>query len=100
MSVTTEAIEKVEEMILSGEPQPGAKLPRENELAQRLGVSRSSLPGAVRALAALNVIEARQGDGTYPELARAADLTHLAEGESWLRRALGRDVDGEAPEGG
>jgi GntR family transcriptional repressor for pyruvate dehydrogenase complex len=63
MSVTTEAIEKVEEMILSGEPQPGAKLPRENELAERLGVLRSSLREA-------------------------------------LRRALGRDVDGEAPEGG
>jgi GntR family transcriptional regulator, transcriptional repressor for pyruvate dehydrogenase complex len=65
MSVTTEAIEKVEEMILSGEPQPDAKLPRENELAERLGVSRSSLRGAVRALAALNVIETRQGDRTH-----------------------------------
>ena len=65
MSVTTEAIEKVEGMILSGELYPGAKLPRENELAERLGVSRSSLREAVRALAALNVIEARQGDGTY-----------------------------------
>jgi GntR family transcriptional repressor for pyruvate dehydrogenase complex len=65
MSVTTEAIEKVKEMILSGELHPGDKLPRENELAERLGVSRSSLREAVRALAALNVIEARQGDGTY-----------------------------------
>lgn len=65
MSVTTEAIEKVKEMILSGELHPGAKLPRENELADRLGVSRSSLREAVRALAALNVIETRQGDGTY-----------------------------------
>jgi GntR family transcriptional repressor for pyruvate dehydrogenase complex len=65
MSVTTQAIEKVKEMILSGELHPGAKLPRENELAERLGVSRSSLREAVRALAALNVIETRQGDGTY-----------------------------------
>ena len=63
MSVTTEAIEKVKEMILSGELRPGDKLPRENELAERLGVSRSSLREAVRALAALNVIETRQGDG-------------------------------------
>jgi DNA-binding FadR family transcriptional regulator len=65
VSVTSEAIEKVKEMILSGELRPGTKLPRENELAQRLGVSRSSLREAVRALAALNVIEVRQGDGTY-----------------------------------
>jgi DNA-binding FadR family transcriptional regulator len=65
VSVTSEAIEKVKEMILSGELRPGTKLPRENDLAQRLGVSRSSLREAVRALAALNVIEVRQGDGTY-----------------------------------
>jgi GntR family transcriptional repressor for pyruvate dehydrogenase complex len=65
VSVTSEAIEKVKEMILSGELQPGAKLPRESELAERLGVSRSSLREAVRALSALNVIEPRQGDGTY-----------------------------------
>jgi DNA-binding FadR family transcriptional regulator len=49
VSVTSEAIEKVKEMIRSGELQPGTKLPRE----------------AVRALVALNVLEVRQGDGTY-----------------------------------
>lgn len=65
MSVTTEAIEKIKAMILSGELQPGDKLPRENELAERLALSRSSLREAVRALAALNVVETRQGDGTY-----------------------------------
>lgn len=65
MSVTTEAIEKVKEMILSGELHPGDKLPPENELGERLGVSRSSLREAVRALAALNVVETKQGDGTY-----------------------------------
>src|SRR5262249_58249756 len=65
VSVTSEAIAKVKEMILSGELQPGAKLPRENELAGRLRMSRSSLREAVRALAALNVIEVRQGDGAY-----------------------------------
>lgn len=65
MSVTTEAIEKIKGMILSGEVRPGDKLPRENELAERLALSRSSLREAVRALAALNVLETRQGDGTY-----------------------------------
>ena len=65
MTVTTETIEKIKGMILSGDLQPGDKLPRENELAERLAVSRSSLREAVRALAALNVVESRQGDGTY-----------------------------------
>jgi GntR family transcriptional repressor for pyruvate dehydrogenase complex len=65
MSVTTEAIEKIKGMILSGELRPGDKLPRESELGERLAISRSSLREAVRALAALNVLESRQGDGTY-----------------------------------
>jgi GntR family transcriptional repressor for pyruvate dehydrogenase complex len=65
MSVTTETIEKIKTMILSGELDPGEKLPPENDLAERLGVSRSSLREAVRALAVLNVVEAKQGDGTY-----------------------------------
>jgi GntR family transcriptional repressor for pyruvate dehydrogenase complex len=65
MSVTTEAIEKIKAMIVSGEVGPGDKLPREKELAEALGLSRNSLREAVRALAALNVIEVRQGDGTY-----------------------------------
>jgi GntR family transcriptional regulator, transcriptional repressor for pyruvate dehydrogenase complex len=65
MSVTSEAIEKIKAMILSGELRPGDKLARESELAERLAISRSSLREAVRALAALNVLEARQGDGTY-----------------------------------
>ncbi len=65
MSVTTETIEKIKAMILAGELDPGDKLPPENDLAERLGVSRSSLREAVRALAVLNVVEAKQGDGTY-----------------------------------
>ena len=65
MSVTSEAIEQIKAMILSGELRPGDKLARESELAERLAISRSSLREAVRALAALNVLEARQGDGTY-----------------------------------
>lgn len=65
MSVTTETIEKIKGMILSGDVLPGDRLPPESELAERLGVSRSSLREAVRALAVLNVVEARQGDGTY-----------------------------------
>jgi GntR family transcriptional repressor for pyruvate dehydrogenase complex len=44
--------------------------------------------------AILEGLEARD-----PELASAADLMHLSEGESWLRRALGRDVNGEGREG-
>jgi DNA-binding FadR family transcriptional regulator len=64
-SVTDEAIERIRQIIVSGEWGPGARLPREAELASRLGISRNSLREAVRALSLLRVLEVRQGDGTY-----------------------------------
>ena len=64
-SVTDEAIERIRQIIISGEWGPGTRLPRESELAARLGISRNSLREAVRALSLLRVLEVRQGDGTY-----------------------------------
>lgn len=44
---------------------PGDKLPSERELAERLGVGRSSVREALRALEFLGLIETRRGEGTY-----------------------------------
>ncbi|CAM5243858.1 FadR family transcriptional regulator [Streptomyces tanashiensis] len=65
MPVTDEAIEKIKAMIVSGELGPGSKLPREADLAERLGLSRNSLREAVKALSLIRVLDVRQGDGTY-----------------------------------
>lgn len=65
MALTDEAIEKIKDMILSGELRPGEKLPKEPELAARLGLSRNSLREAVRALSLIRILDVRQGDGTY-----------------------------------
>jgi GntR family transcriptional repressor for pyruvate dehydrogenase complex len=65
MSVTDEAIEKIKQMIVSGELRPGDRLPREPDLAAHLGLSRNSLREAVRALSLVRILDVRQGDGTY-----------------------------------
>jgi GntR family transcriptional regulator, transcriptional repressor for pyruvate dehydrogenase complex len=65
MAVTDEAIEKLKGMIVSGELRPGERLPREADLATSLGLSRSSLREAVRALSLVRILDVRQGDGTY-----------------------------------
>src|SRR6476619_4359412 len=65
MALTDEAIKRIKSMIVSGELRPGDRLPREADLAERLGLSRSSLREAVRALALIHVLDVRQGDGTY-----------------------------------
>ena len=65
VAVTDEAIGKIKEMIISGALQPGDRLPKEPLLAAQLGLSRNSLREAVKALSLLNVLDVRQGDGTY-----------------------------------
>src|SRR5438132_6788558 len=64
-SVTEEAIQKIRQRITSGAWGPGTRLPREADLADELGLSRSSLREAVRALSLVRVLEVRQGDGSY-----------------------------------
>jgi GntR family transcriptional regulator, transcriptional repressor for pyruvate dehydrogenase complex len=65
MAVTDEAILSIKAMIISGRLKPGQRLPPEAALADQLGLSRNSLREAVRALALINVLDVRQGDGTY-----------------------------------
>ncbi len=52
-------------MILDGRLKPGDRLPREADLAVQLGISRSSLREAVRALSLIRILDVRRGDGTY-----------------------------------
>ena len=65
MSVTQQAIDEIKGMIVRGELRPGSRLPKEADLAARLGLSRNSLREAVRALTLIRILETRQGDGTY-----------------------------------
>jgi GntR family transcriptional regulator, transcriptional repressor for pyruvate dehydrogenase complex len=65
VAVTDEAIEKIKGMITSGALRAGDRLPREADLAAELGLSRSSLREAVRALSLVNILDVRRGDGTY-----------------------------------
>src|SRR4051812_13775013 len=65
MAATDQAIDGIKELISSGRFEPGDRLPKENELASLLGVSRGSLREAIRALELVGVVQAKQGDGTY-----------------------------------
>ncbi len=65
MALTDQAIVKIKDMILAGELKPGDRLPPEKELSEALGLSRSSLREAVKALEIIHVLDVRRGDGTY-----------------------------------
>ena len=64
-SVTDDAIYEIKQLIVTGRVAPGGRLPSEKELSVQLGLSRSSLREAVRALVLLRVLDVRHGDGTY-----------------------------------
>ncbi|AIY00939.1 Transcriptional regulator, GntR family [Arthrobacter sp. PAMC 25486] len=74
MSAVETAMQGLRAKIASGELQPGQKCPPEGELAAQLGVSRSSLREAIRALSALGVMEARHGSGTYISSLEPAEI--------------------------
>lgn len=65
MAVTDDAIAQIKRMIQRGDLRPGDRLPPEQELADRLGLSRSSMREAVKALEAMRILDVRRGDGTY-----------------------------------
>jgi len=74
MSLTDEAVEKIKQMIIEGHLRAGDRLPREQELARELGLSRGSLREAVRALTMMRILDTRQGDGTYVTALSPDDL--------------------------
>lgn len=64
-SVPEEIVKEFLRLIQDGELKPGDQLPSERELMEQLDVSRSSVREALRALSVMNVINIRQGHGTY-----------------------------------
>jgi len=58
-------VQQIEESVLNGTLKPGDQLPAERELAQRLGVSRTAVREAVKALREKGLVEAYSGRGTF-----------------------------------
>lgn len=56
--------ELLKKAILSGQLQPGDRLPPERILGERFGVSRTVIREAVRSLAAKGLVEVRSGSGS------------------------------------
>lgn len=58
-------VEQIKEMILLGHLQVGERLPTENELSEKFGVSRTCVREALKALEVIGVLESRQGGGNF-----------------------------------
>ena len=60
-SISKQIAEQLRAAIVSGQFKIGERLPTEDELAQRYGVSRPSVREALKRLAAQNLVRARRG---------------------------------------
>jgi GntR family transcriptional repressor for pyruvate dehydrogenase complex len=60
-----QAVDQLLELIRAGRFSAGQRLPPERTLAGQLGISRSTLREAIRALVVMNILVSRHGDGTY-----------------------------------
>jgi GntR family transcriptional repressor for pyruvate dehydrogenase complex len=65
LNSTQLVVAHVRSLIERGELRPGDRLPPERDLATQIGVSRPTVSAAIRALAAMGVVQSRQGSGTY-----------------------------------
>ena len=57
--------QQLKKAIVSGEMEPGTKLPSERELSSQMKVSRPVIREAMVTLASYGLITSRQGEGNY-----------------------------------
>ena len=65
VNMTQQVMEQFKQQILDGSWRVGERIPSENELAQTLGVSRSTIRQALRSLSDYGLLEIRLGSGSY-----------------------------------
>lgn len=87
--VHEEVARQIERLILK-KLQPGDKLPPERELAEMLGVSRSSIRDAIKRLEMVGLVQPRQGAGTVVrEISTDTLMSPLASVISHKRQLVG-----------
>jgi GntR family transcriptional repressor for pyruvate dehydrogenase complex len=78
--------EQIQDLIYRGQLRPGEKLLPERELAETLNVSRNSVREAINKLVDRNLIENRQGMGTFVRLPKPD------QSDNPLKTVLGDDI--------
>lgn len=66
--------DQLQHLIIAESLHPGDKLPGERELAERMGVSRTVVREAIRALSVRGLVKVRSGCGTYIQGPTSKDM--------------------------
>lgn len=86
-SVPEYVAERLQRMILAGELAPGEALPAQRTLAERLGVSRTSLREALTVLETLGLVRVRAGKGVFVSDPSADDTAPGPRGDRYTHAA-------------
>lgn len=87
-----EVVEQIRELIAEGTLHPGDKLISERELAEKLGVGRSAVREAFRALETMGLIDIRPGEGTFVRQASAHKLIEPLATVMLMEKKHNRDI--------
>jgi GntR family transcriptional repressor for pyruvate dehydrogenase complex len=85
-------LERLRSLILTGSYPPGARLPNERDLAEALGVNRSSVREALRRLEFLELVEVRHGQGSFVREIGESSALQLIEALLRDRRTITADL--------
>ena len=90
-SISKQIAEQLREAIVNGQFKIGERLPTEDELAQRYGVSRPSVREALKRLAAQNLVRAKRGPsgGNFVVKPSYEDLAESLSGAATLLVGMG-----------
>ena len=90
-SISKQIAEQLRAAIVAGQFILGQRLPTEDELAQRYGVSRPSVREALKRLAAQNLVRARRGPtgGNFVVQPSYAELAESLSGAATLLVGMG-----------
>ena len=64
-SMVQQVIDRLTQAILDKQLRPGDKIPTETELAESLGIGRSTVREAIKILVYIGVLEIKRAEGTY-----------------------------------
>lgn len=76
---SAEVVRRLLDYLLSGQVEPGQRIPSERQLVEILGVGRAVVREAIKALDFLGLVEIRQGAGTYFRGTESGVLSRILE---------------------
>lgn len=63
--LTASVFEQLLSYVVNGSWKPGDRIPPERDLCQQLGIARTSLREALKAMELVGMLDSRVGDGTF-----------------------------------